>query len=136
MGTFKKRTGIQTHNPWQMLVWLFLIQVLVALVGRSLAPLGVLFEEDLSLTKAQIGMLPAALFFGQSLVSIPAGFLVDRIGTRKLLIILSVCLGTSFLLMTFTSVYILILILIALGGFGYGAMHPTSNKGGYLLVFY
>jgi sugar phosphate permease len=120
---------INHYQPWKMLGWLFAIQVLVALVGRSLAPLGPLFEADMSLTKAQIGMLPAALFLGQSIVSIPAGFLADRIGTKKLLILLSFCLGISFALMSITSSYLVILILIMLGGLGYGAMHPTSNRG-------
>ncbi|MDN7245243.1 MFS transporter [Planococcus shenhongbingii] len=116
-------------NPWHMLIWLLIAQIMVAFVGRSLAPLGVLIGDDLSLTKAQIGMLPAALFLGQSLVAIPAGFLVDRVGSKKLLFLLSLCLGLSFILMAVTSFYWLILLLVALGGAGYGAMHPTSNKG-------
>jgi ACS family hexuronate transporter-like MFS transporter len=116
-------------NPWRMLAWLLIAQILVAFVGRSLAPLGVLIGEDLSLTKAQIGMLPAALFLGQSLVAIPAGFMVDRIGSKKLLFLLSLCLGLPFILMSVTYFYWLILLLVVLGGAGYGAMHPTSNKG-------
>ncbi|MBB5180289.1 sugar phosphate permease [Planomicrobium koreense] len=116
-------------NPWRMLTWLLIAQIMVAFIGRSLAPLGVLIGEDLSLTKAQIGMLPAALFLGQSAIAIPAGFLVDRIGSKKLLFLLSLCLGVSFILMTLTSLYAVVLFLVVLGGVGYGAMHPTSNKG-------
>lgn len=116
-------------NPWRMLTWLLIAQIMVAFVGRSLAPLGVLIGDDLSLTKAQIGMLPAALFLGQSLIAIPAGFLVDRVGSKRLLFLLSLCLGLSFILMAVTSFYWLILLLVVLGGAGYGAMHPTSNKG-------
>lgn len=116
-------------NPWRMLTWLLIVQIMVAFIGRSLAPLGVLIGEDLSLTKAQIGMLPAALFLGQSVVSIPAGFMVDRIGSKKLLFLLSLCLGLSFILMTVTSIYAMVLVMVTLGGVGYGTMHPTSNKG-------
>ena len=116
-------------NPWRMLTWLLIAQIMVAFIGRSLAPLGVLIGEDLSLTKAQIGMLPAALFLGQSAIAIPAGFLVDRIGSKKLLFLLSLCLGVSFILMTLTSLYAVVLFMVVLGGVGYGAMHPTSNKG-------
>ena len=118
-----------TLEPWRMLGWLFAAQVLVAFVGRSVSPLGVLIGEDLSLTKAQIGMLPAALFFGQMAAAIPAGIVADRIDSRKLLLMLSLCLGCGFLLTTFTSSFVLILLLIALGGVGYGTIHPTSNKG-------
>lgn len=116
-------------NPWKMLAWLFVAQVSVAFIGRSLAPLGLLIGTDLSLTMAQIGMLPAALFLGQSLASIPVGFLTDSIGSRKVLLMLSICLGSNFLLMTFSSVFWIVLLLIALGGVGYGSMHPASNRG-------
>ncbi len=115
--------------PWKMLGWLLLIQTLVAFVGRSLAPLGLLIGEDLDLTKAQIGLLPAALFLGQSLVSMPAGLLADKIGSRKLLILLTGCLGSSFFLMTFTSSLIPLLAVVVIGGIGYGASHPATNRG-------
>ena len=121
--------SISARSPWRMLAWLLATQVLVAFVGRSLAPLGVLIGEDLSLTKAQIGMLPAALFLGQSLASIPVGFLADRIGSKRLLLMLAVCLGASFMLLTWTSIFFIVLVMIALGGLGYGAMHPVSNRG-------
>lgn len=115
--------------PWKMLAWLLLIQTLVAFVGRSLPPLGFVIGEDMSLTKTQIGMLPAALFLGQSLVSMPAGLLADRIGSRRLLLMLAVCLGASFVLMTFTSSLIPLLLAVMIGGIGYGASHPATNRG-------
>lgn len=127
--TLVQHNAIVNINPWRMLTWLLIAQIMVAFVGRSLAPLGVLIGEDLTLTKAQIGMLPAALFLGQSLVAIPAGFMADRIGSKKLLFLLSLCLGLSFILMTITSIYAVVLFLVVLGGIGYGTMHPTSNKG-------
>lgn len=127
--TILQNNSIMNINPWRMLTWLLIAQIMVAFVGRSLAPLGVLIGEDLNLTKAQIGMLPAALFLGQSFVSIPAGFIVDRIGSKKLLFLLSLCLGLSFILMTVTSLYAVVLFMVVLGGMGYGTMHPTSNKG-------
>lgn len=119
----------KTINPWHMLGWLLVAQVMVAFIGRSLAPLGVLIGEDLLLTKAQIGMLPAALFLGQSIASIPAGFIVDRIGSKRLLLYLSFGLGGAFMLMAISSNYFFVLLMVAIGGVGYGTMHPTSNKG-------
>src|SRR5699024_10113920 len=82
------------YQAWRMLGILFIVQMLIALVGRSLAPFGPLFEEELSLSKAQIRMLPAALFLGQALISVHAGYFVDRIGTKNMMLILSICLGT------------------------------------------
>ncbi|WP_158735748.1 MFS transporter [Alteribacillus sp. YIM 98480] len=117
------------HEPWRMLGWLLFTQVLVAFVGRSLAPLGVFIGDSLMLTNAQIGMLPAALFFGQFAVSIPSGMLVDRVGTRPLLLALSLCLALSFFFAALTSHFVLLLLFVVIGGLGYGAMHPTSNRG-------
>lgn len=122
-----KRMQIEPH--WQMLIWLLIVQVLVAFVGRGLVPLGVLIGADLSLSKAQIGMLPAGLFLGQALASIPAGFLVDRVGSRRLLLVLSICLGTGFILSTFFTHFWSMLLFVVIGGLGYGAMHPVSNRG-------
>ncbi|UOQ92377.1 MFS transporter [Halobacillus shinanisalinarum] len=115
--------------PWKMLLWLLMAQIMVAFIGRSLGPLGVLIGEDLSLTKAQIGLLPSALFLGQAMASIPSGFVADRTGSRPLLLLLSLCLGTSFLFMTFQSAFWFVLFLVMIGGLGYGGMHPTTNRG-------
>jgi ACS family hexuronate transporter-like MFS transporter len=116
-------------SPWFMLGLLLSTQIAVAFVGRSIAPLGPLIEADLSLSKAQIGMLPAALFLGQSIISLPSGFLADRFGSRGLLLSLSYCLGLTFLLFTFINNFPLLILLVVIGGFGYGAMHTTSNRG-------
>lgn len=123
------RIGVSKSSPWIMLGLLLSTQIAVAFVGRSLAPLGPLIEADLSLTKAQIGMLPAALFLGQSLISLPSGFLADRFGSRWLLLSLSLFLGLSFFIFTFTSNFLLVILFVVIGGFGYGAMQPTSNRG-------
>ncbi|MUV37206.1 putative 4-methylmuconolactone transporter [Lentibacillus sp. JNUCC-1] len=129
MATSVQRLGKDHLMPWKMLALLVGLQVLVAFVGRSLAPLGPLIGVDLSLTKAQIGLMPAALFVGQSVIALPAGFLTDRIGTKWMLLIAAVCLGGSFMVMTFVSVYAGMLLMIVLGGVGYGASHPAANRG-------
>lgn len=114
---------------WRMLVWLLLTQTAMAFVGRSLSPLAPLIEKDLQLSKAQVGMLTAALFLGQSLMSLPAGFLTDRFGSRKLLLVLTAGLGCSFAIAAQLHVFWLVLFFIVLGGMGYGTMHPVSNRG-------
>ncbi len=121
--------GKYSSEPWRMLLCLLLAQLLVAFIGRSIGPLGVLIGNDLSLTKSQVGMLPAALFLGQALASIPAGFITDQVGSRKLLLVISFCVSLSFLLMTFSMQFWLVLLLVVIGGLGYGSMHPVTNRG-------
>lgn len=112
-----------------MLACLLLAQLLVAFIGRSVGPLGVLIGEDLELSKSQIGMLPAALFLGQAIASIPVGFVVDQTGSKTLLLLISLCVGSSFILMTFSHQFGFVLFLVVIGGLGYGAMHPVTNRG-------
>lgn len=114
---------------WKMLLWLFIAQLMVSFVGRSLAPLAVLIGADLSLSNTQIGMLPAALFLGQSIVAIPSGMLVDRIGSKKQLLVTTIFLSVSFGLIPLSNQFYLLLIAVVLGGAAYGAMHPTTNRG-------
>lgn len=116
-------------RSWIMLGWLLFAQIFVAFIGRSISPLGVFIGESLTLTNAQIGMLPAALFLGQFAAAVPAGILADKIGTKPLLLAVSLCLGVSLFVASFTTSFLLLLLLIVIGGFGYGAMHPTSNRG-------
>jgi len=114
---------------WKMLVWLFIIQLFIAFVGRSIAPLGLVIGEDLHLTKAQIGMFPAALFLGQAIISIPSGIVTDKIGSRKMILFITLLLGTTFFVISVTQSFILLLIFIVFAGFAYGASHPTTNRG-------
>ena len=124
-----KNKAVFISEPWRMLLFLLMAQLLVAFVGRSIGPLGVLIGEDLSLNKSQIGMLPAALFLGQAFASVPAGFLTDRFGSRKLLMVAASFLGIGFFIMTFLGEFWAVLLLVMLGGIGYGSMHPITNRG-------
>jgi MFS family permease len=76
-----------------------------------------------------VGLLTAALFLGQSLVSLPAGFLADRFGSRHLLMGLALCLGCGFSIVAQLHAFWWMFFFIVLGGMGYGAMHPVSNRG-------
>src|SRR5699024_2614693 len=80
-------------------------------------------------TKAQIGIFPAALFLGQAIISIPSGIVTDKIGSRKMILFITLLLGTTFFVISVTQSFILLLIFIVFAGFAYGASHPTTNRG-------
>lgn len=124
-----ERSEKMAKKPWLMLTCLLLTQVAVAFVGRSIGPLAPFIEKSYHLNKAQIGLLPAALFAGQAVVSLPAGWLADRWGTRKMLLILTLLLSFSFFIVSISPWFYLGLFFIIIGGLGYGSMHPTSNRG-------
>ena len=116
-------------TAWQMLICLLAAQLVVSFVGRSLAPLTVLISNDLSLTHAQVGLLPAALFFGQSLAAIPSGISVDRIGSKKQLLIVTIILALGFVMIAKSNAFLQLLLFVVIAGGAYGAMHPTTNRG-------
>jgi len=61
---------------------------IVAFMQRlSVSPLAPFLKEDLELTSTQVGFFMSAAAFGYTLALIPAGWLVDRIGIRWLLLI-------------------------------------------------
>lgn len=122
-------TYMNETSKWKMLLYLVLIQFIIAFVARSIAPLAILIGEDLSLTAAQIGMFPSALFLGQSIVSIPSGMLVDKLGSRYMMLVIIIMLSSAFFLLSMTKTFPFTLLLIIVAGIAYGASHPTTNRG-------
>ena len=60
---------------------------MVACMQRlSIGPLAPFLKEDLALTSAQVGSFMSAAAFGYIITLIPAGWLVDRIGVRWMLL--------------------------------------------------
>lgn len=123
----------EKSNPiskaWIMLFWLLVVQVIVSLLGRSMSPLAPLLADDFSLSKFQVGLLPSAFFLGQLLISLPAGFLTDRFGSRKIMLFLVISLSISFGTFTFVHHFGLLLLFVFFGGLSYGCIHPVTNRG-------
>jgi len=94
----------------------------------SIGPLAPFIKEDLDLNSAQVGWLMSAAAFGYMLTLIPAGWLVDRIGVRRMLLIGEVIggifVGSMFTVTTFTQG----LVFMALAGAGMGCLMPSTTK--------
>jgi MFS family permease len=79
------------------------------------------------LSTFEVGILPALVFLGSFVVSIPAGRLTDRIGAGRALVIsqLGVALGVG--IATVAPDRLVFLVGIGVAGLGYGAVNPATN---------
>lgn len=109
-------------------LWVIVGQLLTAFVGRSLSPLMIYIGSDLSLNKVQLGLLPTALFIGQFIGTLPIGFIVDKKSVRKVILIIMLVVGVSFLLFSWSNLFLVAFVAIMVAGIGYGGMHPSTNK--------
>lgn len=81
------------------------VALLETLLLSALAPLLPVFEDDLGLTKAQVGVLNAAYPFGTLVVAMPAAYIATRIGLRAMVGAALVLLAASTLALGLLDAY-------------------------------
>jgi putative MFS transporter len=101
------------------LAW-FIESLSIGSLGVALDPL----KQVMQLSSSQIGILTAASTFGIVLGLIPAGFLADHFGRKRMLVWGIIEYSLFTLLCAFSPNYITLLIFRFLSGFGMGAVFP------------
>ena len=120
MSSFKYR--------WVILGVCWLAYIVAFMQRLSIGPLAPFLKEDLALTSAQTGLFMSAAAFGYMLTLMPAGWLVDRIGVRWLLLIGEVVGGVFIASMFTVTTFTQGLIFMALAGMGMGCLMPSTTK--------
>jgi len=85
-------------------------------------------KENLSLSYTMAGVILMAANFTSSLLQPLFGYLSDRQEKAFLLPIGCLCAGVGFSLLSFSSSYALILMLVIVSGFGIASYHPEGYK--------
>jgi sugar phosphate permease len=85
-----------------------------------------LLRADLGVSYAALGLLVTAFNLATGAAQIPAGFLVDRFGARRLLLLGLGIMGVAMTALGFAPTYWLMLVLVALAGVGNSVFHPAD----------
>lgn len=94
----------------------------------AVAPLAPLLRDDLGLTRAQIGLFLPSVYLGGVLMSLPAGWLTERLGGRRTLagglLLTSLAVGLAAWAPRFSAM----LGALFLAGLGFAVVNPTTGK--------
>src|SRR5436190_13001130 len=86
-----------------------------------------LIGNELGLTYSQIGLIITCQYIAAAIANIPGGVVVDTVGRKGLLMAVSLFwVGFPYLLIGFTHGYLMLLVCVALVGFGISILHPTA----------
>jgi MFS transporter, FSR family, fosmidomycin resistance protein len=91
-----------------------------------LAPLLPFVRADYGVSYTEIGVALAAFNIVSAALQAPAGFLVDRVGARVLLIVALLFGACAFLVVGLTSSYWVLVAMFAVAGIGNAVYHPAD----------
>lgn len=113
---------------WVILASVTALQVSTSAAVFTFGPLAPFLQEDMGISRAQVGLFTSAIYLGGMTVSLPAGWLTDRLGVRRLLVLGPLIQGVFFALFPSVSSFHAVFWLVALSGVGYGFMNPVVIK--------
>ena len=115
-------------SRWAVLVLITLAHALGALAVLSVAPLSPFLLDALHLSRAQAGLLLPAVYLGGVLMSLPAGWLTDRLGVRTALGAGQALIGVLVLIAALASELVVLLACLVVAGFGFSVLNPSTGK--------
>jgi sugar phosphate permease len=113
---------------WAILALVTLAYAAVALAALAAAPLAPFLLDDLGLTRVQVGLLLPAVYLGGVVMSLPAGWLTDRLGTRLTLALGMAVTGVPMALAAATPSLPVLLLCFVAAGFGFSVGNPATGR--------
>ena len=92
----------------------------------TLPPLFLFLQKDFDVSYAELGLVPVVMSAMGAIMQTPYGFLVDRFGARRFLVINTLVMGISVSLMGAATAYWQILVLAGVSGLANAVYHPAD----------
>ena len=108
---------------------LLLAQIFVSFGGLTIPPLIPFIQPELKLNYTQVGSIMTFLYLAAMIMSLPAGWLTDRLGVKKMILLCQVIMGSFVVLFSFIESYWMALFCAFAMGLGYGMVNPPTTKG-------
>jgi MFS family permease len=74
------------RSPWAILVATLVVQVVVSVANSTYSTLAPFLREDFKLSLGAVGLFHTSVYLGYMIGAIPAGSLVDRLGSLRVLV--------------------------------------------------
>ena len=113
---------------WVVLGIAWVTYFAVYAVRVTVPPLSPFIIEELHLSNTEIGLLVSAAALGYSIFQVPAGWLIDRVGIRRMLFAGTFIAGALIVTMYFTETLPGASAVLFLGGIGCGCFPAVATK--------
>jgi MFS family permease len=114
---------------WIILALISLSHVIGATAQYGINTLAPFYQDELELSRAQIGLFFTAFYLGMAGLSIAAGWLVDRLGVRATALNGHLALGLCTLAAALAPSFGWAFLSFFLAGLGYSFLNPATTKG-------
>lgn len=116
-------------KQWGALLLLAAANIAVYINIQGFVTLLPMVQEEFNISRAQVGLYSSFYFLSALLISVFSGRIVDRLGTKKGLILGVAVVGIMMLLHSFSPLYGILLILAFFTGIAFSIITPAINRG-------
>jgi sugar phosphate permease len=121
-------TAQPSRRRFLILGVVFLSYLLVFLARLSVGPLAPFLKDAFDLSSAQVGGLMSATAITYAPTLVVAGWLVDRVGVRRMLVAGTLIASLCIIVMFWAPSYPGLLVLLALSSLGAGCIYPSAVR--------
>ena len=124
-----ENTAARDKFRWAILTLISVSHIIGATAQYGINTLAPFYQEELGLSRAQVGLFFSAFYLAMTGASFGAGWLADRLGIRKTTLQGHVALGVCTVAASMAPSFAWAFISFFLAGLGYSFLNPASTKG-------